>query len=360
MDRFMALAIRLARKADPRPNPRVGAVLVRDGLIIGTGYHRKAGMPHAEIEAIEDARRKSGRIDAAYGATLYVSLEPCSHRLKRTPPCTDAIIGCGIRKVVYAMKDPNPLVSGAAALRKAGLAVEGPVAQKEAGSINRRYISEVTKRPMVAIKMALSADGKSATRTGDSKWISGKDSRDMVHRMRSEYGAVMVGAGTIRCDEPALTAHGAGPDPFRIIIDGKLSTPFSSPILHNGDGRTIIATSEQAPRKKLEKFASLSHAHVFVCGKKEVDLPALVEALGAMGMKKILIEGGSELNAKALQAGIVGRLYIFLAPKLIGGAGAKGMVGGTGVEKVAQALRLELLGMKKVGEDVLLEYSVIR
>src|SRR5512143_441456 len=280
MERFMARAIALAKKADPAPNPRVGAVLVRDGKVIGEGFHRKAGMPHAEIEAMEDARGRGGP-DAPRGATLYVSLEPCSHRLKRTPPCTDAIISSGVKKVVFAMRDPNPMVSGAAELMKAGIAVECPVAEKEARAINKEYIEGIAAKPFVAIKMAMSADGRTATRTGDSKWISGPEERMFVQKLRNDYDAVMVGAGTVIKDDPRLTCRlTGGRSPLRIIVDGRLSIPPGAGVLRNPDGKTLVATSGRAPKRKVEAIACGSEAHVIVCGEKEVDLRTLAQMLG--------------------------------------------------------------------------------
>lgn len=352
MDAHMALALRLAKGADPFPNPRVGAVLVKDGRVIGAGYHKKAGMPHAEIEAMEDARRCG---DSVRGATLYVTLEPCSHTIKRTPPCTKAIIAARIGRVVYAMEDPNPLVSGAADLRLHGVKTTGPTDQRLGESLNPRYIKNIAQKPFVMVKMAMSADGKTATRTGDSRWISSPESRKRVHRLRSEFDAVMVGAGTVLKDNPKLTAriHG-GRNPYRVIVDGKLRIPLDSNVLRNHDGRTIIATTEAAPRTKLAKLRN-----VFVCGKNAVDLRKLLLGLSAIGIKKVLLEGGSELNAKALDAGIVDRICLFVAPKIIGGRDAKPVFGGNGVEKVASATALRFVTVKKTGTDLMLVYDVL-
>ncbi|MDD5171583.1 MAG: bifunctional diaminohydroxyphosphoribosylaminopyrimidine deaminase/5-amino-6-(5-phosphoribosylamino)uracil reductase RibD [Candidatus ainarchaeum sp.] len=359
MDRFMKLAFRLAKKTDPFPNPRVGAVLVKDGQIIGTGYHRKAGMPHAEIEAIKDAKKKSRRQNAAKGAALYVTLEPCSHTMKRTPPCTKEIVANGIRRVVYAMKDPNPLVSGASELRDAGIVVIGATDEKEARKINRRYLANISKKPFVVIKMAMSADGKTATRTGDSKWISGKEARGYVHRMRASFDAVMVGANTVVKDDPELTSHNKKScDPYRIIVDGRLRLPLNARILRNQDGKTIIVTSGKAPEDKIKKVKR--KADVFVSEGDGVDLSKLITALGAMGMKRILIEGGSELNARALEAGIVDKICIFMAPKIIGGRDAKPVIGGLGIARMKDALALYDTKTKKLGRDILLEFSVRR
>ncbi len=356
MDRFMALALKLAKKADPFPNPRVGAVLVKDGRIIGTGYHRKAGMPHAEIEAIKDARRRGA---AVRQSTLYVTLEPCSHTAKRTPPCTEAIIASGIKRVVFGMRDPNPLVSGARELRAHRIATAGPVCQKEAAAMNRRYITNVSKKPFVAMKMAMSADGKTATRTGDSKWISSERSRAYVHRMRGTFDAVMVGAGTILKDNPRLTTRIKGlPDPYRIIVDHDLCIPPAAKALRNDDGKAIIATSGKVPKRKARSLGA--RATILACGAGEVDLRLLLRALGAMGIHRILIEGGNELNARALEAGIVDRLYLFVAPKIIGGRGAKPVVGGEGAARVADAMLLRPARVRRFGPDLLLEYDLAR
>ncbi|MFH0737724.1 MAG: bifunctional diaminohydroxyphosphoribosylaminopyrimidine deaminase/5-amino-6-(5-phosphoribosylamino)uracil reductase RibD [Candidatus Micrarchaeota archaeon] len=352
----MRLALWLAKKTDPYPNPRVGAVIVKDGKILGCGYHKGAGKPHAEIEAMEDALRKTRNPHALRGAVLYVTLEPCSHTLKRTPPCAKAIIEGGIRKVVYAMEDPNPLVSGAVELKRAGLAVSGPTDGKAAAKLNRRYLANIERKPFVAIKMAMSADGKTATCRGDSKWISSAESREMVHRMRADSDAVMVGAGTVMRDDPGLTSHGRGKDPYRVIVDGMLRASPSARVFKK-DGKAIVAASMDAPRQRIS--AMRKKATVLLSGKGMVDLRKLVGALGAMGIKRILIEGGSELNAEAIKAGIVDRIYLFVAPILIGGRNAKGVLGGDGVDKVSRAARLDLIEMKKVGPDLLLVYDVI-
>ena len=353
MDRFMALALSLAKKADPFPNPRVGAVLVKDGRVIGTGYHKKAGTPHAEMEAFEDAGR---RRQVVKGATLYVTLEPCSHTMKRTPPCTKAIIARGIKKAVYAMKDPNPLVSGAKELRSCGITTIGPTNQKQAEAINRRYIENILKKPFVMVKMAMSADGKTATRTGDSKWISCEKARGYVHRLRSEFDAVMVGAGTVIKDNPGLTARVKnGRNPYRVIVDSDLCIPPNASVLRHKDGKTILATSGKAPKEKIRRLRN-----VLICGKNEVDMRKLVHALGALGIKRILIEGGGELNARALEAGIVDRLCLFVAPKIIGGVDARPVFGGKGISRMADAVLLGPVNVRKIGTDLLLQYNVMK
>ncbi|MFH0884953.1 MAG: bifunctional diaminohydroxyphosphoribosylaminopyrimidine deaminase/5-amino-6-(5-phosphoribosylamino)uracil reductase RibD [Candidatus Micrarchaeota archaeon] len=356
---FMRQAFRLAKKANPYPNPRVGAVLVKNGKVIGEGFHRAPGKPHAEIEAIEDAKRRAGTPHAARGATLYVTLEPCSHSAKRTPPCTKAIIREGISKVVYAMKDMNPLVSGAKELSRAGIKVVGPTGGNAAKALNRDYIALIGKKPFAAIKMAMSADGKTATRSGDSKWISCPKSRAYVHWLRTEYGAVMVGAGTIETDNPELTAHGKGRDPYRIIIDRRLSIEPRTKVLRNKDGKTIVVTVEKADQAKALAIQRAG-ARVLVCGRDAVDLGMLMTALNAMGIRKILIEGGSELNADAIEAGIVDMLYLFIAPKIVGGRESKGVFGGIGISSIGDAIKLDKMKIRKIGVDFLLEADIIR
>ena len=324
----MKRAFELAKKADPYPNPKVGAVIVKDGKIIGEGYHKKAGEAHAEIEAISDAISKGNDIQ---GATIYVSLEPCSKK-GRTLPCIDTLKRYKM-KVVYGTSDPNQ--DGARELD-----AEGPTDQEEGEELNREYFD--TWDCFVAIKMAMSADGKTATWKGDSKWISCKESRELAHKWRAEYDAVMVGAGTVRKDDPRLTS-GHGKDPVRIIIGEDI--PSDAQCIENA----IIVSYDQASKK---------HKNVLVCGKKEVDLRMLKQELAERGIKKILIEGGSELNAKALEYGIVNKVYLFIAPKIIGGRDAIGVIGGDGIGRMADAIKVRNMKASTVGEDILLEFDV--
>jgi diaminohydroxyphosphoribosylaminopyrimidine deaminase/5-amino-6-(5-phosphoribosylamino)uracil reductase len=257
------------------------------------------------------------------------------------------------------MNDPNPLVSGVNILKDAGIKVKGPTNQRKAEAMNKEYMKKIKKKPFVAIKMAMSADGKTATRTGDSKWISGKKSRNFVHKLRSEYDAVMVGAETVKADNPRLTARiKGGRNPVRIIVDGDLCIPLDSKVLKRKDSKTIIATSEKASMKRIKEVATKSGTNIFVCGKKKVDLRALVDVLASIGIIKILIEGGSELNSKALEAGVVNKLYLFVSPKIIGGKNAKGVIGGNGVEYVKDAKTLKNMRVKVFDKDILIEYDL--
>lgn len=357
---FMGIALKLAESSDPFPNPKVGAVLVNGGKVIGKGFHKAPGLPHAEMEAMEDARKLGNEPEIA-GATLYVTLEPCSHESKRTPPCTKAIIDSGIKKVVFGMRDPNPLVTGREVLEAAGIEVEGPACAGEAESMNKRYMDNVSAKPFVTLKLAMSADGRSATRTGDSKWISNEESRAHVQLMRADSDAVIVGAQTVRTDNPMLTCRiMEGRNPFRIVVSSSLSIPKSSRVFENGDGKTVIFTSGSAPQERISALGECPGARIITCGESQVDMQKMLLALSAMGMKKILIEGGSTLAACAIEAGIVDRLCLFVAPMLIGGERAKGALGGAGAESISAAVKLGAPKVRKFGRDLLLEYDVER
>jgi len=327
---------------------------------------------HAEIEALQDARNKTenAKLEThTRNATMYLTLEPCcsTYPGKRTPPCTDTVLKSRVSRLVVAMKDPNPKVcgSGIELLRKNGVKVDVGLMEKEARELNAPYIKWITEHiPYVVIKMAMSADGKIATRTGESKWISGEESRALVHKMRNEFDAVMVGAGTVKKDDPRLTARvTGGRNPIRIIVDSDMDLKPDSKFMKDADNmEVIIATTETTPKQKIEKFESLG-ARIIVCRKQngrngesngEVDLKKLMRELGKLGIQSILLEGGSELNGSAIEAGIVDKIYFFIAPKLIGGRDAKGPIGGKGIEKMGQALKLKNMKMEKIGEDWLM------
>lgn len=350
MDKFLKMAFDLAKKADPFPNPKVGAVLVKEDKIIGKGYHKKAGEAHAEINAINDAIKNGWEVK---DSTLYVTLEPCSHKAKRTPPCTEAINKFGIKKIIFAMKDPNPFVDCKKTLKNAQII--GPVAQKNGEKLNRKYLVNLKKPSFVVIKMAMSADGKTATINGDSKWITSEKSREFVHKMRSEFDAVMIGANTVIADNPKLTSRiRGGKNPYRIIIDGQLKISEKSDVFSN-EAPTLVFTSEQSAIEKRNFFKNL-----IVCGSKKVELKKVIEILGAMGLKKILIEGGSGLNSQAIEEGIVNELYFFIAPKIIGGQNAKSVIGGNGISKMSEAKMLKIKKIKRIGSDILTIYQVIK
>jgi diaminohydroxyphosphoribosylaminopyrimidine deaminase/5-amino-6-(5-phosphoribosylamino)uracil reductase len=348
---FMKLALELAGKANPSPNPKVGAVIVKDGKIIATGYHRKAGMPHAEIDALKKLKKGDAK-----GATLYVTLEPCSH-YGRTPPCTKAIINAGIKRVVAAMQDPNPLVHGLEELRANGVDTEVGLMENEARALNEAFIKFIeTGLPFVTIKAAMSLDGKIACVDGDSKWITSSATRHKARSLRAEYDAILVGINTVLKDNPRLTARTPGhKDPLRVIIDSKLKVPTDAKVF--ADSNVLVATSEKHDQKKIKILEQMG-IRVLIVGKEKVDLKALMQKLAALKVTSILIEGGGEVNASALKAGIVDRLLFFVAPKIIGGLDAPGPVGGEGVKKMVKALKLQNVSCSTIGNDLQISAKV--
>jgi diaminohydroxyphosphoribosylaminopyrimidine deaminase/5-amino-6-(5-phosphoribosylamino)uracil reductase len=353
---FMQMALELAEKGRGAvaPNPMVGAVIVKDGRIIGSGYHEKIGEGHAEVNAFRSANE-----DVA-GATIYVTLEPCSHYGK-TPPCSDKIIEKKIGRVVIAALDPNPLVSGRGVkkLQAAGIEVVTGVLAEESSRLNEIFMKYIVKKePFVVMKAAMSLDGKIATRTGESQWITGPAARERVHQLRSALSGIMVGVQTVIMDNPQLTSRiPGGKNPVRIIVDSTLRIPMEAKVLQNQDtSTTIIATTDRADRNKAALLEEAGIEILTVPVKDgRTDLKALMGALGERGIDSILLEGGATLNFSALQAGIVDKLQVYIAPKLIGGETAKTPVGGEGIEKLSQAFSVIELKASTVGEDILLE-----
>ncbi|MBP2653046.1 MAG: riboflavin biosynthesis protein RibD [Firmicutes bacterium] len=352
---YMCRALDLARQAIGRtsPNPMVGAVIVRDGLIVGEGYHQQAGTPHAEIHAIMAAGEK------AHGATLYVTLEPCSH-YGRTGPCAEAVINAGIKKVVVAMTDPNPQVAGRGLtlLRTAGIEVVEGVLAAEAAKLNEVFIKWIsTGMPFGLMKTAMTLDGKIATRTGNSKWITGEISRERVHLLRDNCDAIMVGIGTVLADDPQLTTRlpQGGKNPLRVIVDSFARTPLSAKVLTDGQAPTIIAATCDAPTHNVLALRAIG-AEVLIMPRSEngVDLRILFDQLAKRNITSVLIEGGAAINAAALTANIVDKIYAFVAPKIIGGNAAPGPVGGRGIEQIEAAIRLEEMNAVPSGEDILI------
>ncbi len=349
---FMRMAVRLGRKGLGRttPNPPVGAVVVTNGRVVGRGYHRRAGAPHGEVEALRAAGARSR------GATLYVTLEPCNHH-GRTPPCTDAIVAAGVRRVVFGVRDPNPRVRGGGAtrLRRRGLTVE---AGGEAAACAELIAGFATigrlGRPLVALKLAATLDGRIATRTGASRWISGEPARRFVHRLRNEYDAVMVGAGTVIADDPELTCRRrGGRDPLRVIVDGRLRVPLTARVLTNAAAPgTLLATAMHTGRK----LAALRKRGVSVLALPgrggELSLRRVLARLAERGVSSVLIEGGAALAAAALRERVVDRLFLLVAPKLIGGDGVA-MLGPLGVAALRDALGVRVLGISRLGDDLL-------
>jgi len=357
---YMKLALELAGKAKGRtsPNPMVGAVVVKDGKIVGQGYHREAGQPHAEVNALNKAGKE------AEGATLYLNLEPCVH-YGRTPPCTKRIIESGIKRVVMAIEDPNPLNSGRGAkeLRETGIEVEvGPLAD-QAAKLNEVYIKYITtKRPFVILKSAMSLDGRIATRTGDSKWITSESSRAYVHQLRGELDAILVGIETILRDNPRLTVRTQDPgpripvkNPIRIIVDSRARVPSDAKVL-DGEAPTLVAVTKYAPAEKLNELKRRGAGVLIVDDKaRRINLDKLMVELGRSEITSVLIEGGGQVNASALADGIVDKVLFFIAPKIIGGARAPGPVAGEGPAKLNQAIGLRNISLRRFGDDILVE-----
>ncbi len=354
----MRRALDLAARARGRtsPNPMVGAVLVKDGTVVGEGFHAFAGSDHAELEALREAE------SAGAGATLYVTLEPCCH-FGRTPPCVDRIVQAGVRRVVAACEDPNPAVSGKgfAALRAAGVTVDVGVLEQEARRLNEAFFAYIrTGRPFVILKAAASLDGKIATQTGDSRWITGESARQHVHHLRNEVDAVLVGIGTILRDDPMLTTRLGTPDqrdPARIVVDNLARLPLRAQVINRAStAPTIVAVSEMAPRARLDALEREGVQVLAVPGSpRRVSLAHLMDALGKMGFLSVMIEGGAEINASALREGIADKLLLFLAPILIGGKSTPTAVGGEGIEALRLATRVRDVRIERFGEDILIE-----
>ena len=356
---FMQRALDLARRAKGRtsPNPLVGAVIVKDGKVVGEGYHRKAGSPHAEVHALNAAG------ESAKGATLYTTLEPCCH-WGRTPPCAEALIRAGIAQVYVAEVDPNPSVAGKGVrrLQNAGINVHVGVLRQEASDLNEMYRKYIqTGRPFVILKTAMSLDGKIATASGESQWITSEASRQRGHEVRDAVDAILVGRGTVARDNPSLTTrlqNGEGQDAIRIVLDSQGRTRPDARIFDpDSEMGVIVAVTPEAPSENvdvLEKVGAevitVPDAHGQVCFKR------LVEILGKREITSVLIEGGSQINASALAAGIVDKVMCFIAPKLIGGQNAPGPIGGVGIHSLTEAANLRRIRVTPMPEhDILIE-----
>lgn len=351
--KMMKRALALARRGIGRtsPNPAVGCVIVRDGEIVGEGWHRKAGTPHAEIHAL----RQAGEL--ARGADVYVTLEPCSHH-GRTPPCAEALINAGVGRVFAGMTDPNPLVSGRglALLRAAGIAVTGGILEEQCLRLNEAFVKHVTTgMPFVILKSAMTLDGKTATASGDSKWITCQESRRYVHRVRSKVDAIMVGVGTVLADDPQLTCRMVrGKDPIRVVVDSRLRTPVGAALFHlDSPAETIIATIERDPAKTASVHGL--GAETLVCNAAEgrVDLEDLLRRLGKRGIQSVLLEGGRELVGTAVRNGLVDKFLLFYAPKLVAGDDGFGLCSGRGVARMGEAFTLRTERVRRFAEDFL-------
>ncbi|MFH1798761.1 MAG: bifunctional diaminohydroxyphosphoribosylaminopyrimidine deaminase/5-amino-6-(5-phosphoribosylamino)uracil reductase RibD [Candidatus Omnitrophota bacterium] len=356
--KYMKMALTLAGLAKERtyPNPMVGAVIVKNGKVIGKGYHRRAGGDHAEVSAIKDAGIKCRRAD------MYVSLEPCDHYGK-TPPCTKAIISSGIKKVIIAIKDPNPINSGRGIkkLAKAGILTKVGVCKDEAESFLRKYIKFITKNlPYVTLKLAQSVDGKIAAADGSSKWISGERSRQYVRRLRSGFDAVMVGSNTVVNDDPLLFGTLKGKEYItRIVVDSTLKLPFESKLLKTADkGNVIIGTTVSVKNTKLSRLTRIKNVDVIVCGRKnkKVDLKDFFLKLAERGIVNVLVEGGGELAGSLFDEKLVDEVLFFISPKIIGGGYSS--VKGRGAGHISKALDLKDMRIKRIGDDFLIKGTV--
>lgn len=350
---FMREALRIARHAEGRtsPNPLVGAVIVRDGKIIAQGWHRQAGTPHAEIHALNMAG------ELARGATLYVTLEPCSH-FGRTPPCAEKICAAGITRVVAAMSDPNPLVAGKGfeILRAAGVAVEVGLLEDEARRLNEIFLKWVTRKlPFVTLKFACSLDGKIATSNGESQWISCAASRKFVHHLRDINDAILIGSGTLSADNPHLTTRLVdGKNPVRVIVDSNARTPIDFHVVTDKSARTIIAVTENAPREKISALESCGVEIITAGDGERVDLEILMRELAEREITSVLVEGGGKIHFAMLSAGLVDKIFAFVAPKIIGGENSLTAVEGAGFAKLSDAVTLKNLTTEKIGDDILI------
>lgn len=357
-ERYMKRAIELAERGlgSTSPNPAVGCVIINNGGVVGEGWHEYAGGPHAEVNALNAAGR------AAYGAIMYVTLEPCNIHGK-TPPCTAAIIEAGINTVIVAAGDPNPAVNGRgiSELRNAGIKVETGVMAAEAELMNEAYNKYITiGLPFVLMKVAMSADGRIATKTGSSRWITGEDSRRRVHLMRSRADALITGIGTIIADNPRLDARVDGTlphQPTRVIVDGRGRIPVDSVVIASAnETATIVATTDMMSVEKSQQLAA-EGAEVLVVPKTDdrIDLSKLLRELGQRGICSVMLEAGSALSSAFITEKLPDKYVFFMAPKLIGGDAAMGFYGGRGIEDINEATALEFRTVEKVGEDIMIE-----
>jgi diaminohydroxyphosphoribosylaminopyrimidine deaminase / 5-amino-6-(5-phosphoribosylamino)uracil reductase len=353
---FMQRALSLALKARGRtfPNPLVGALVVKSGGIVGKGYHKKAGLPHAEVEALADAGEK------AKGAVLYVTLEPCTH-YGRTAPCVDKILESGVKKVVVGMVDPNPLNNGRGIklLEEHGVKVESGLLEAESRKINQPFIKYITRKmPFVTVKVGQSLDGKIAVRSGDSKWITSDRSREFARSLRGEYDGIMVGVNTVIRDNPLLLPADPGKGLTRIIVDSRMTTPVDSRIFHNPQKPVIIATLKETAGQETENRNSLSQkARILEVRENqgEVNLYDLLKKLARLEITNILVEGGGALIGSLFDGNLVDRVLFFIAPKIIGGKEAISSVMGRGVSRVDKAVKLRDVTMKRIDDDFLVE-----
>jgi len=354
-EKWMKRALRLAEAGKGRtsPNPLVGAVLVKRGIVVGEGYHARIGEAHAEIVAFRQAGNK------ARGAVLYVNLEPCTH-YGRTPPCVPQVIKAGVKRVVIGMEDPNPEVHGKGikALKKVGIDIKVGVLEKECRRLNEAFCKYILrKQPFVTLKVAATLDGKVAARNGDSKWISGEASRRFVHKVRDQVDGVLVGIGTILRDDPLLTARRKeGREPYRIVLDSRLRIPEEARVFEHSSSEVILATTELAPHEKVERMEKRGIRVLIIDSKDgKVDLRSCLTKLAEIGVMNLLVEGGSQVNGSFLDEGLIDKLLLFLSPRLMGDPRALGIFGGKGVSNLNEAVAIKEIRTKRIGEDIFVE-----
>jgi diaminohydroxyphosphoribosylaminopyrimidine deaminase/5-amino-6-(5-phosphoribosylamino)uracil reductase len=365
----MRLALRLAMRAYgcTSPNPLVGAVLVRNGRVIGKGWHHRAGKPHAEIEALRDAERRG---ETVRGATIYVTLEPCcSHG--RTPPCTDALIRAGVERVVVAATDPNPKHAGRGfeILRAAGIPVEHGVMAAESNRMNEAFNHWIVHRtPFVTAKIAMTLDGKIATASGESKWITGPESRAHAHRLRLGADATLVGLGTVLADDPSLTVRSQPglrlpkdfPAKRRVVLDSKARTPLDSKLVTDEfRANTIVVTSEEAPKRRVAALRERVTVLQLPARERRIDLSRLMVELGALNISSVLVEGGGEVLGAFFEQGLVHRTAFFYAPMILGGRESKKAVAGAGFRSLAEAPSLADIESRRFGDDLFVTARVV-
>lgn len=355
---FMQMALDLAIQGEgfTSPNPMVGAVVVKDGRVVGSGYHQMVGGPHAEVNAIDAA----GKL--AEGATLYVTLEPCNHT-GRTPPCTRKIFEAGIKRVVVAMLDPNKDVAGGGAeyLEQQGIRITTGVCREQARKLIEGFVKFVhTRRPFVIAKCAATLDGRIATRSGDSKWVTGEKSRQFVHRLRHAVDGILIGINTVRADDPSLTTRlpdGQGQDPVRIILDTHLAiSPAARLLRQESAADTILVVGQGVTPDKQTAFEK-DGIRVIQSKLKNglIDMDVLMDRLGAMGLTSLLIEGGSRVLTSAFSAGIVDKVFFFYAPKILGGDDGIPICSGPGPDLMSQSIPVKNINIRRFGDDVMIE-----
>lgn len=361
-EKWMSRALELAARAEgsTSPNPLVGAVIVDSGNnVVGEGWHRRAGEAHAEVNALTAAGK------GARGATAYVTLEPCCHH-GRTGPCCEALLAAGIRRVVIAVGDPNPKIAGNGIrrLREGGVEVTVGVLAKEAARQNEIFLHWITSgRPFVAMKYAMTLDGKIAAASGDSRWITGEAARWYVHRLRNMYDAILVGKNTVLADNPELTCRLAGGhNPLRVILDARLETPLWSKVLHCAEAKTLVVAGENAAADGIAALQNSKGVEVVtlpLCAGR-LDLDALLAALSERKITSLLVEGGGEVHGAFLDSGLVDRVYAFVAPRLVGGKHAVTPVSGRGCDRICEGPVLHEVETRQLGSDFMITGRILR